>query len=104
MRKLNSSAASKIWALRVFEFVIKAEKCNKHLKMQNWRQKGREGSVWNLFQNKANINNDLKDILDEVVAVRKVCMSSRASMLDMLQIKESLMNIHINYFHYEEGD
>lgn len=57
--------------------------------MQNWRQKGREGSVWNLFQNKATINNDLKDILDEVVTVRKVCMSSRASMLDMLQIKTS---------------
>lgn len=57
--------------------------------MQNWRQKGREGSVWNLFQNKASINNDLKDILEEVVAVRKVCMGSRASMLDMLQIKST---------------
>eukprot|EP00092_Neocalanus_flemingeri_P013040 GFUD01014052.1.p1 GENE.GFUD01014052.1~~GFUD01014052.1.p1 ORF type:complete len:661 (+),score=162.12 GFUD01014052.1:81-2063(+) len=57
--------------------------------MQNWRQKGRQGSVWNLFQNKTNINNDLKNILDEVVAVRKVCMSSRASMLEMLQIKTS---------------
>ena len=56
--------------------------------MQNWRQKGREGSVWNLFQNKATINNDLKDILDEVVSVRKACMSSRASMLEILQIKE----------------
>lgn len=44
--------------------------------------------MWNLFQNKASINNDLKDILEEVVSVRKVCMSSRASMLDMLQIKE----------------
>jgi len=43
--------------------------------------------MWNLFQNKASINNDLKDILEEVVSVRKVCMSSRASMLDMLQIK-----------------
>jgi len=45
--------------------------------------------VWNLFQNKATINNDLKDILDEVVSVRKACMSSRASMLEILQIKST---------------
>ena len=75
---------------RLLKWIIWATNCDNcnSFKMQNWRQKGREGSVWNLFQNKASINNELKDILEEVVSVRKVCMSSRASMLDMLQIKE----------------
>ena len=60
--------------------------------MQNWR-KGREGSVWNLFQQKANLDDDLRDILEEVTAVKKVSMSSRASILDMMQIKECLSDL-----------
>ena len=56
--------------------------------MQNWRQKGAEGNMMNMFQKKASISDDLKDILEEVVSVKKVCMSSRAAMLDMLQNKE----------------
>ena len=56
--------------------------------MQNWI--GREGGVWNIFQQKANLDDDLKDILDEVISVKKVSMSARASILDMLQIKECL--------------
>ena len=44
--------------------------------------------MMNMFQKKASISDDLKDILEEVVSVKKVCMSSRASMLDMLQNKE----------------
>ena len=44
--------------------------------------------MMNMFQKKASISDDLKDILEEVVSVKKVCMSSRASVLDMLQNKE----------------
>ena len=54
--------------------------------MQNWKFGG-DGSVWNIFQQKANLDDDLKDVLDEVNSVKKVSMSSRASILDMLQIK-----------------
>jgi len=56
--------------------------------MQNWKFGG-DGSVWNIFQQKANLDDDLKDVLDEVNSVKKVSMSSRASILDMLQIKST---------------
>ena len=54
--------------------------------MQNWKIGG-DGSVWNIFQQRANLDDDLKEILDEVNSVKKVSMSSRASILDMMQIK-----------------
>ena len=54
--------------------------------MQNWKLGG-DGSVWNIFQQRANLDDDLKEILDEVNSVKKVSMSSRASILDMMQIK-----------------
>ena len=54
--------------------------------MQNWKIGG-DGSVWNIFQQRANLEDDLKEILDEVNSVKKVSMSSRASILDMMQIK-----------------
>eukprot|EP00092_Neocalanus_flemingeri_P007012 GFUD01007573.1.p1 GENE.GFUD01007573.1~~GFUD01007573.1.p1 ORF type:complete len:702 (-),score=196.53 GFUD01007573.1:82-2139(-) len=59
--------------------------------MQTWKR-GMEGSVWNIFQQKAVLDDDLKDILDEVVSVKKVSMSSRASILEMLQIKTTSNN------------
>ena len=54
--------------------------------MQNWKLGG-DGSVWNIFQQRANLDDDLKEILDEVNSVKKVSMSSRASILEMMQIK-----------------
>ena len=54
--------------------------------MQNWKIGG-DGSVWNIFQQRANLDDDLKEILDEVNSVKKVSMSSRASILEMMQIK-----------------
>ena len=54
--------------------------------MQNWKLGG-DGSVWNIFQQRANLDDDLKEILDEVNSVKKVSISSRASILDMMQIK-----------------
>ena len=54
--------------------------------MQNWKIGG-DGSVWNIFQQRASLDDDVKEILDEVNSVKKVSMSSRASILDMMQIK-----------------
>ena len=59
---------------------------------------GGDGSVWNIFQQKANLDDDLKEILEEVNSVKKVSLSSRASILDMMQIKvDSNCKIKLNF-------
>ena len=61
-------------------------------KMQGWRIGG-DGSVWNLFQQRAQLDDDLKESLDEVNAVKKASVSARASILDMMQIKVVCLNL-----------